>query len=1191
MDPYALSSSSDDEKELHTKMNEMNTTKPTREADPSIRERRANRRRRAVFRSQDHDHDHDDDDDDDDDDALKTRSRGDKTEKKMMMMKKTSDAISPSKTIAGGRARRENVRAPTRLVEERTPEKRAGRGGASTDAAPMMELLTTSAASARRCTAPKTPSPRDVKKRRRVSVSPADKMDEKKKTKKKKTMKKDEKEQKTLTKTLTKQKQKQQQKKKKKKKADVDEFVRNNVLHLWDGSVLRPGDYAYAFGSDEAMQELTEHCDGDSDNDDDNAGCECLICGHANEDEDEDEDNPVLECDECHGGFHLKCLDPPLDAVPEGEWLCPACSSGGTITMKYNEDALRKLRNSARQKFLDGHLTMVRIEEIFPTRKPDVHRRTKQGRTRRGRGRMRGNEKGDDDDDVNNTDDDSDDDEEVPVEFEARWCYLPEDTHTGRQPHHGWREVFVSNHIDKLDSGSLYRRCHVYGKENFRKSERAKALPSSSSSCDERKDDDDDDESRHAIVGGDDTYFSEYLYDTRWRRFRHVDLDNVDEYGNCIEVPRLDDDENNNAVRVVRRSRRSKAASRGNDKEEDDDDDFVELMGESDEDEYEDTRAARRGTRPLRNARAADDDSDDEDFRCFDEDDLDESRARNAMGPRAGGRRRRRGGSGNGKNGGVFDNPHSARRANVLKAFGSLEVPAARRRAENSPMSVLDRARIALTLARVPDQLPCRERERSQVTRFIEEALVATAAARTASPSMTGKKGTGASAGGGGGRCIYISGVPGTGKTATVLEVMRSLERRVDSGELDSFRFVEINALRLASPQHLYASLWEALTGQLVGPQRAASLLETMFSGEQNHSSAASAGNGKHSLQRHRRIGPGRIGPSAAGARRNTRDAVTTVLLVDEIDLLVTSTQSVLYSLFDWPTRSGSNVVVIGIANTMDLPERMLPRVVSRLSAFGGLQRLTFAPYTQKQLEEILNSRVRGIADDRDSTVFDTKSLEYASRKVAAISGDVRRALELCRRAVEMTIERTSGAEDRTSDALLTPSKTTMTVTIADVNRAVQELDFAPHIRLMATSPLHHRIMLASIALEMRFKGVPTLSFVNVADRHRDICRTKGYFERGNAAASTNATASPAAGAASPAAGAATTAAPAITGSGPVPTIATLGQVVSQLASSGFIFLEHVGNNRLQRIQLNVPVEDIAYAFRNDECSWLRTIL
>lgn len=35
----------------------------------------------------------------------------------------------------------------------------------------------------------------------------------------------------------------------------------------------------------------------------------------------------MLECDGCLGGFHLRCLDPPLLTVPEGDWFCPACEA------------------------------------------------------------------------------------------------------------------------------------------------------------------------------------------------------------------------------------------------------------------------------------------------------------------------------------------------------------------------------------------------------------------------------------------------------------------------------------------------------------------------------------------------------------------------------------------------------------------------------------------------------------------------------------------------------------------------------------------------------------------------------------------------------------------------------------------------------------------------------------------------
>jgi hypothetical protein len=34
----------------------------------------------------------------------------------------------------------------------------------------------------------------------------------------------------------------------------------------------------------------------------------------------------LLCCDFCDSVFHLKCVDPPLGCLPEGEWACPNCS-------------------------------------------------------------------------------------------------------------------------------------------------------------------------------------------------------------------------------------------------------------------------------------------------------------------------------------------------------------------------------------------------------------------------------------------------------------------------------------------------------------------------------------------------------------------------------------------------------------------------------------------------------------------------------------------------------------------------------------------------------------------------------------------------------------------------------------------------------------------------------------------------
>lgn len=116
------------------------------------------------------------------------------------------------------------------------------------------------------------------------------------------------------------------------------------------------------------------------------------------------------------------------------------------------------------------------------------------------------------------------------------------------------------------------------------------------------------------------------------------------------------------------------------------------------------------------------------------------------------------------------------------------------------------------------------------------------------------------------------------------------------------------------------------------------------------------------------------------------------VLLVDELDMLCTKKQDVLYNLFDWPYKKNSKWIVIAIANAMNLPEQVMNKISSRL----GLTRMNFQPYTHAELEEIVTLRLQEL------NVFDREAIIFAARKVAAVSGDARRALEICRRATEL---------------------------------------------------------------------------------------------------------------------------------------------------------------------------------------------
>ena len=65
-----------------------------------------------------------------------------------------------------------------------------------------------------------------------------------------------------------------------------------------------------------------------------------------------------------------------------------------------------------------------------------------------------------------------------------------------------------------------------------------------------------------------------------------------------------------------------------------------------------------------------------------------------------------------------------------------------------------------------------------------------------------------------------------------------------------------------------------------------------------------------------------------------TLTSTRSVVLMDELDQLMTTKQDVVYNFFNWPTLAGSKLVVLAVANTMDLPERVMSgRVRSRLGA------------------------------------------------------------------------------------------------------------------------------------------------------------------------------------------------------------------------------------------------------------------
>ena len=68
---------------------------------------------------------------------------------------------------------------------------------------------------------------------------------------------------------------------------------------------------------------------GDDDSDSSEEVTACTVCGSA---EDEPGRNDILLCDACDAGYHMRCLQPPLEAVPPGDWFCAQCAARGGMS-------------------------------------------------------------------------------------------------------------------------------------------------------------------------------------------------------------------------------------------------------------------------------------------------------------------------------------------------------------------------------------------------------------------------------------------------------------------------------------------------------------------------------------------------------------------------------------------------------------------------------------------------------------------------------------------------------------------------------------------------------------------------------------------------------------------------------------------------------------------------------------------
>lgn len=125
---------------------------------------------------------------------------------------------------------------------------------------------------------------------------------------------------------------------------------------------------------------------------------------------------------------------------------------------------------------------------------------------------------------------------------------------------------------------------------------------------------------------------------------------------------------------------------------------------------------------------------------------------------------------------------------------------------------------------------------------------------------------------------------------------------------------------------------------------------------------------------------------------------------------------------------------------------------------------------------KIIQSRLEGVPGG----IVESDAVQFASRKVAAVSGDARRALDICRRAVELAETESSSNESvpatpskkASRNNVAKPPSSLGKVTIGTIKRAINEATTSPLQQHLRGLPLSSKLLLAALLARIRRTGL-----------------------------------------------------------------------------------------------------------------------
>ncbi|CAL5353119.1 unnamed protein product [Camellia sinensis] len=383
----------------------------------------------------------------------------------------------------------------------------------------------------------------------------------------------------------------------------------------------------------------------------------------------------------------------------------------------------------------------------------------------------------------------------------------------------------------------------------------------------------------------------------------------------------------------------------------------------------------------------------------------------------------------------------------------------------------------ALHVSSMPSMVVCRENEQKTVLEFCKQCI------------EQEKAGS-----------LYVCGCPGTGKSLSMERVNESLLDWAKGGTSGS-KPVE-HADKSFQPPDVLAINCTSLTNT-------SEIFSKILGKNQLQKKTNSATSALQHLQ------------SLYSQKQQSTGMKMTLIIADELDYLITKDRAVLHDLFMLTTFPFSRCILIGIANAIDLADRFLPRLQSLNLSIGNpfsiphqsilckndVKELaailpmvvTFRAYSKDQIILILQQRLMALP----YTVFQPQALELCARKVAAASGDMRKALCICRNAIEMLEAELrdsacnldlSSAGNGYSDQRKTPvqgliMQETDIVRVNHMAVALSKTYRSPILDTIQSLPQHQQIILCS-AVKLFSRGKKDTTIGELSKSYLDICKS-----------------------------------------------------------------------------------------------------